>query len=214
MSTMKTRTVIFSVLLLALLSGCVVKSIHPFYKEGDVVYDGSLLGTWTDDDSTRWVISPYTFSKGFMKGDSTDNSYLFELYEDTLDAQRFNVHLFRLDGRMYLDFKPLPGDSQDDFLHMHMIPAHSLALAEKGQDGRWTIGWFNEEWLGKLFNENRVKISHEVVEAGAGEYGDQYILTASTGELQGFIRKYAIPGDAGLCVDEENFLCVTLTKND
>jgi len=211
---MKTRALIWLAALLLILNSCVVKSLHQFYEEEDVVWDESLLGSWVDEDGSRWVIKPFTFPTGLMKEDSTDNSYLVELYEDTLDAQRFNVHLFRLNGRMYLDFKPILGDREDDFLHIHLVPTHSLALVDRDEQGRWAIGWFNEEWLNRLFQENRIKISHEVVKGNPGGGGDQYVLTASTDELQKFIQKYGLPGEKPFCSDEDNFLCVRLTKNE
>jgi hypothetical protein len=53
------------------------------------------------------------------------------------------------------------------------------------------IKWFNEEWLGSLFEQNRIKISHETVKNESGKETDNfYLLTASTDELQKFILKY------------------------
>lgn len=211
---MKTRILIFASLLLFVLSGCIVKSLHQFYQEDDVIYDNTLLGSWLDEDSTLWVIKPYTFAVGFMKGDSIDNSYLVELYEDANEPQKFNAHLFELGGKKYLDFRPLRDDRYDDFLDVHLISAHSLALIEINDQGSLTIGWFNEDWLGKLFEENRVKISHEVVKGESPSEGSEYVLTASTDELQKFILKYGVPGENGLCVDDDNFLCIQLTRNE
>jgi len=52
-----------------------------------------------------------------------------------------------------------------------------------------TIWRFNPDWLEKLFDENRIRISHENV-------GDQIVLTASTEELQKFIAKYSYDQEA------------------
>jgi hypothetical protein len=211
---MKTFSAVVFFLLLSFFSGCVVKSLHPYYHEQDVVFMESLLGSWLDEDSTRWEIKPYIFSKGFMNGDSVDNSYQVELYDEPEEPQRFNAHLFRLNDKLYLDFKPIREDRYDDFLDLHLVSSHSLALLESGEDGSLTIGWFNDEWLDNLFQENRVKISHEVVKGAMGDYGKEYVLTASTDELQKFIRKYGLPGKEGLCIDDDNFLCIHLTKNE
>ena len=211
---MKTSVLVFTILLFTFLSGCVVKSLHQFFQEEDVIYEESLLGSWMDEDSTRWVIKPYVFPKGFMKGDSVDNSYLIELYDDSEEPQKFNAHLFRLNGKMYFDFKPIREDRNEDFLDVHLVSTHSLALVDFAENGEVTIGWFNDEWLSNLFKENRVKISHEVVEGATDNYGREYVLTASTDELQKFILKYGVPGDKGLCVDDDNFLCIHLTKDE
>jgi len=212
---MKTMNVILMILMLVLLNACVVKSLHPFYQDEDVVFDHSLLGSWMDEDSTRWEIDPYTFPKGFMRGDATDNSYLVVLYEEPDRPQRFNVHLFTLNGRIYLDFMPIRDGNDQEFIDVHYIPGHSLALLEKNDDGSLTIGWFNDKWIEELFKENRVKISHELVTGPPGETTEEYILTASTEELQKFIIKYCLPGENGLCVDDDDhFLCLRLNRNE
>ena len=210
---MKTRATVLFTLMVILFSGCVVKSLHQFYQEEDVIYDETLLGSWIDGDSARWVIKQYTFSKGFMKDDSTDNSYLVELYEDDHEPQKFNAHLFKLDGYLYFDFKPVRDDRDEGFIDLHLISAHSLGLVEISDQDNISIGWFEEEWLGKLFEENRVKISHEVINGATGDYGKEYVLTASTDELQKFISKYGKPDENELCKEDENVLCVQLTRD-
>ncbi|HEU4554584.1 MAG TPA: hypothetical protein VFS25_17190, partial [Chitinophaga sp.] len=44
--------------------------------------------------------------------------------------------------------------------------------------------FFNAEQIYKLLNENRIKIKHE-------SFGYYKVITASTGELQKFVEKYA-----------------------
>jgi hypothetical protein len=74
---------------------------------------------------------------------------------------------------------------------LHMIPTHSLAKVTRLVDNEVTIKWFNEEWLRKMFTENRIKISHEMImDPDPGKDEGMYLLTASTEELQGFIKKY------------------------
>ena len=115
---------------------------------------------------------------------------------------------------MYLDFKPMQGDRYDDFLDIHLVATHSLALVEMSGDGQLVIGWFNDQWLETLFRERRVKISHEIVKGANDETGTEYVLTASTDELQKFVLKYGTAGEGGLCADEDNFLCIRLTRNE
>jgi len=146
---MKTRILILAAILALLFNGCIVKSLHQFYDEDEVIFEDALLGTWQDDDKIRWEISPFMFSKGFMKGDSTDNSYLVELYEDSINPVKFNAHLFQVDGKKYLDFVPLREDRYDGLLDMHLVSAHSLAFIDYTESNKLTISWFNEEWLGK-----------------------------------------------------------------
>lgn len=65
-------------ILLFILSGCGVSSIHPLYTEQDVIFDPALLGDWTDKDSK----GTSTFTKS---GDKVYNleiilSYKFKIY--------------------------------------------------------------------------------------------------------------------------------------
>jgi hypothetical protein len=209
---MKTKSIVLIGIMAAMLSGCLVKSLHSFYDESDVIYKPELTGNWLDDDSSKWVISRYSFSKGFLKGDSLDNSYLVEMFEDSARPSRFNVHLFSVNGILYLDFLPLKDDRDQDFYDIHLVPAHSLARVRFDSNDRMSISWFNEEWLNKLFEENRVKISHEVIQTDETGYGKQYVLTASTGELKKFIVKYGNDPDAFSEDDNKNFISLKLTR--
>lgn len=211
---MKTRILIFSVLMILLLNGCIVKSLHRFYHEEDVIYDEAILGTWVDEDYTRWVISQYTFGKGFMQADSTDNSYLVELYEDSLAPVQFNVHMFEVEGKKYLDFMPLRDNGDYGLLDMHLVSTHSLAMVDYDKAGNVTISWFAEEWLSSLFEENRVKIAHEVVKNPGINTDTFFVLTASTNELQKFIKKYGNRETTADCDknDHDHFMCTQLKK--
>jgi hypothetical protein len=209
---MKTRSIIFMGILALAISGCFVKSLHPFFKESDVEFKNELLGTWLDEDSATWRINPYVFAKGFMLGDSTDNSYLMEMFDDTSNISTFNVHLFRLDGKLYLDFAPIRGDRYDEMIDIHMIPAHSIARIDFVSEDEVVIAWFDEDWLKGLFEENRVKIAHEVITTAESNYTKEYVLTASTDELQKFIVKYGSVEDDYLCDDETNILFCTRLK--
>jgi hypothetical protein len=209
---MKTRNVILIGILAIAISSCFVKSLHPFFKESDVEFNSELLGTWLDDDSATWRINPYIFTKGFMLGDSTDNSYLVEMFDDTTNFSTFNVHLFRLDGKLYLDFDPIRGDRYDEMIDIHMIPAHSIARIDFVSDNEVVIAWFNEDWLKGLFEENRVKIAHEVIRTAENSYTKEYVLTASTDELQKFIVKYGSVEDDYLCDEKSEILICTRLK--
>jgi hypothetical protein len=209
---MKTKAIVLIVIMAAMMSGCLVKSLHSFYDESDVIYKPELTGKWLDDDSSKWVISRFSFPKGLFKGDSLDNSYLVEMYEDTVRPSRFNVHLFKVDGILYLDFLPVKEDSDKEFYDIHLVPAHSLARVSFDSNDRMSISWFNEEWLNKLFEENRVKISHEVIQSDETGYGKQYVLTASTGELKKFIVKYGNDPNAFSDDENKNFISLKLNR--
>ena len=75
-------------------------------------------------------------------------------------------------------------------IDIHMIPAHTIARIDFVSEDEVVIAWFNEDWLKDLFEENRVKIDHEVIRTAEENFSKEYVLTASTDELQKFIIKY------------------------
>jgi len=189
-TTMKTKSIILTVLLVITMSSCLVKSLHPFYTDKDIVYKPELLGIWTGNDSARWEIRQHKVFAGFMKDDKPTNCYDI-LFTDKKGTSKFLAHLFSLDKALYLDFY-LPDMEGQDLAVMHMVPAHTLAKVELGKD-QISIKWYNEEWLVKLFNENRIRIAHERIPYDLDEKNTdnfQVVLTAPTADLQKFIIKY------------------------
>jgi hypothetical protein len=66
---------------------------------------------------------------------------------------------------------------------MHLVPTHIFAKVEL-TDQYLILHFFDIEWLEKLIETNRIKISYVELE-------DRYLLTAKTEELQKFITKFA-----------------------
>lgn len=180
---MKKQFLVLAVLLAVLVQSCIVKSLHPFFSEIDVVFKNELLNTWTDQDGNKWKISPVK---------EKPNAYQMTFNKDGKQAV-FMVHLFNLEGNLFLDFLPLASDSEEiDLFNMHLLPSHSVAKVEKMTDQTVVITWFNEEWLRDLFDHNKIKIAHEAIADEKPKDKDDryYILTASTEELRKFLIKY------------------------
>jgi len=180
---MKRTIVVVIVLIAACLQGCIVKSVHPFFNESDVVYQKELEGDWADQDSNRWRIhkNPYK-----------SNSYELHYSKNGREVELLG-HLFKLDNNLYFDMIPVSDNSEELLVFdLHMVPTHSIARVAKLTDKQVIIKWFNEEWLRKMFTENRIKISHELVmdESPTSKDDGFYLLTASTNELQKFVIKY------------------------
>jgi hypothetical protein len=178
------KALILSVFLVAVcFQGCIVKSIHPFYKEKDVVYNKALEGTWHDQDKTEWRIHQNPFKP---------NSYELHCSKKGREVALAG-HLFTLDGQMYLDMIASEDNSEDmPIFDLHLVPTHSIAKIDKLTNVEVVIRWFDEEWLRKMFVENRIKIRHELIvdENATSEDDGMYLLTADTDELQAFIAKY------------------------
>lgn len=189
---MKRTLVLLLMTSLALLQGCIVKSLHPFFTASDIVFKKELINHWTDQDGDHWEIAPVKESKV---------TYELRHYKAGEQPEEiFVAHLFRLDRHLYLDLFPIANDSQaNDFIfNMHLIPAHSIARVVKLSETEVQIRWMNEKWLRSLFTQNKIKISHEVVrDVNVEDDSDfNYVLTASTEELQKFIVKYGDDDDA------------------
>jgi hypothetical protein len=180
---MKKTVIVAIVIMVATLQGCIVKSVHPFFKESDVVYKKQLEGEWTDSDKNHWRIhqNPYK-----------PNSYELHYAKNGREVSLLG-HLFMIDGDMYLDMMPVSDNTEEALVFdLHMVPTHSIARVATLTEKEVIIKWFNEEWLRDMFTNNRIKISHEIILDEDPKSADDglYLLTASTAELQKFVAKY------------------------
>jgi len=185
---MKRLFVIITFLALLTMTGCLVSSLHPFYKQKDKIYDPDMVGTWIDGDSCIWTIQPNTAAEYFMGPDKMDSSYHITYYEEEDKPGLFIGTLFRIKGVNYVDFYPEPNEEHcvNDFTCWHHVPTHTLARVQYNKDSI-LLYWFAEEWLTDLFEQNRIRIKHETIELPDFT---RHLLTASTDELQKFIKKY------------------------
>jgi hypothetical protein len=188
---MKTKNMIITGLLIFLVTGCFVKSLHPFYFEKDLIFKKEFTGNWTGDDSSSWKIEQGSKSDGLFKPEKPDNSYKVT-YTDKKGTAVFTVHLFQLGSRYFFDFYPEEADCSNEMMSSHLIPMHTVARVDL-VSGTLRIQWYNEEWLISLFKQNKIRIAHEKVPSADGKMDEdnfQVVLTASTGDLQKFMLKY------------------------
>ena len=204
---MKKQTLLLATLILFLLQGCIVKSLHPFFNESDVVFKPELLNSWIDDDGNKWVIRQIK-----DKPNAYEMHWLHQGERDVV----FVAHLFQLNNELYLDFMPVEDDRNDTdypMFTLHLMPVHSVARVYALNENEVVIKWFNEKWLKSLFEQNRIKVSHEVIVDTAGKKDDNdktYVLTAATGELQKFLVKY---GDEDAAFDDGNTVSLVLKRD-
>ncbi len=189
---MKAKNILLTGLIIFVLSGCFVKSLHPFYKEDELVFKQELLGTWTGKDSSEWKIEHGTRISGLFKPEVPENAYRIT-YSDKKGTSKFSVHLFKLNNRFFLDFYPLEVEGGTELMNSHLVPMHTVARVDLAS-GKMIIQWFNEEWLIGLFKENKIRIAHEKIpysDDKANNDNFQVVLTASTDDLQKFMLKYS-----------------------
>jgi len=182
---MKTKNITIFAIIAIIASSCLVKSLNPFYKDADLVYDPSFLGKWIDNDSSVWIIESYIF-QGNKSNVDKKQPYKFSFIEKGKEPAVFKVHLFTLGEHLYLDFLPYE-INVPEFTGFHLIPAHSLCRFDMYADSL-NLKWFNETWLDSLIKEGKTDISYLRV-SDKDENGN-IILTASTDELQKFILQF------------------------
>lgn len=187
---MKRRFIYIVLMAMMAMTGCLVSSLHPFYKEKDIYFDPVMTGSWLDGDSCLWVIEANMASTGIMSAQEEDNKYRITYYEEPDQAGIFVGTLFQINGIPYVDFYPDPDEDQcvTDLTSWHEFPTHTLARVQYSKDSI-LLYWFGEDWLNDLLEQNRIRIKHETVDISTGY--SRHVLTASTDELQKFIRKYA-----------------------
>jgi hypothetical protein len=185
---MKRSIFIFTLLALMTLSGCLVSSLHPFFKQKDKFFDPEMVGYWMDGDSCIWTIQPNMYADYFMGPEKRDSSYQITYYEEEDKPGLFIGTLFQIKGVNYVDFYPEPNEEHcvNEFACWHHFPTHTLARVQYNKDSIM-LYWFAEELLTDLFEENRIRIKHETIEL---PNLTRHLLTASTSELQKFIKKY------------------------
>ena len=173
-----------------LLAGC-VPSLHPLYTPKDVVYDPKLVGVWADpnsNDSGTWEFRP-----------AEPNSYTMVFTDKDKKIGSFGVHLVKLDNTLFLDVFPNdPNMPQNGYYQLHLLPVHTFMKVDQIEP-RLKLRFMDVDKFTKRLEKNPALLKHEIIQQGADK---KVVLTASTKELQEFMRKHA--NDEGVFGDASN----------
>ena len=150
--------------------GCVY-SVHPLFGDEELVIRQELLGRWQVDDETFWEFS------------LTDDNRYDVLHVDRGDTTYLEAGLGLVGDTYFLDFAIDNIDKLSDMELFHLFPTHTFAKVSF-RESRIVLEWFATQWLENLIKDKRIRIKHELE-------NKQVLLTASTEELQKFLRKYA-----------------------
>ena len=190
---MKIKTIIILGILSMLVSSCILSSLFPLYKESDLIRDDRIVGSWLTDKQEdhidywtfEWLDTAETGSGWFGPDEwakyNSGKTYRLIATEDSLE-QEFAAHLFELDGSTYIDFYPVDFEVEHGFLSWHMVPVHIFSQIEIDED-KLIFYWFDPDYFADLIEQNKIKISHIDNEG-------EILITASTDELQKFVKKY------------------------
>jgi len=187
---MKVKKILFY-LLAALLGGCVpVLSLHSLYNEENTVFEEKLLGTWLEDPNkpeAAWQ---------FKRIDKTKKEYKLIISDDENKKGSFVAHLVKLEDSLFLDVFPdeFPCDTDDpnktDWLYnvFFLVPAHTFIKIEQIEP-ILKMRIMEPDNVEEMLEKDPKLIKHEIVQ-------DRLVLTASTKELQEFLKAHA--NDEGL----------------
>lgn len=182
---MKAKKILTAAIVTLLFSGCVVYSFYPLYTEKDLFPNDILTGEWfQEDDGTSWSFQHPNIGKKELGVIDSTSYFLVVSDKDSL-ISKFDVHIVKLGGYYFLDFylDDFLGDKKDLTLaDFHIVPVHTFAKLTVNKD-ELIINWFDQDWLEKLIESNKIRIHHEF-------NGDYILLTAKPGELQKFVTKY------------------------
>jgi hypothetical protein len=165
------RIIIISVsLLLAILLGGCVPSLHPLYTTSDLVMDTTIIGTWVNDSGNEeWEFS------------ISDNSSYGLFYTEEKSPAHFQAYLIKLDTLLLMDTYP-DQDIDNDFFKLHLVPAHIFGRIWITQD-TLRMAMLDSDWLQKMIAKNKIKIANEALDGGI-------VLTAPTADLQKLMQTY------------------------
>jgi len=162
--------------LAAVLTGCLVTSVCPFYTQKDLAFDAGVVGHWTN---TKEAGEHWTFEK------EGDKAYQLTYTSDGKTSV-VQAHLFKLGGQSFLDlFTPeIKDDTQPP-----PIPSHFLLRAEQ-LSPTVKLAPLNYDWLKELLAKNPKALRHHLIASGDKPEDSRLVLTADTTELQQFILKH------------------------
>lgn len=169
--------------LLGFLAGCFPPtSLRSFHLDDQVFFDESLLGAWASSDSTSmyWV---------FERHGEDAYTMMVPLDDDPDDPKLHSIgHLFRLGDATLLNVEPNWGALTRSLSPYPVLRGHTLLLLEWGAKSL-KIGILDIDWWKNRLKRNPRSLPHEWIEPYGEDTEESLVLTATTKELQTFLRK-------------------------
>lgn len=214
-----TKSILVFCALALMMSSCVF-SLFPIYTPETLVYDESLLGTYTNNEVTMEVLpgelttmtdvktkkfeGEITMTTTPSNNDSPEEvemhkkkaGYILKITTED-DNHFYKAHLVKIADQFYLNLFPQPINEKlsakgvDPYAD-NLYPVHTFLKVEYNQKELRLIN-FNLERLNEMFKKNLIRLRHEIVYDMLNsdrESGD-VIITAKPEEIQKFIATYA-----------------------
>ncbi len=169
---MKVYSWLVSIVVLVVLIGCEVDSFHPLYTEKDLIFNPSLVGTWSEKNSKNSKVK-WIFTKGNGKG------YNFVAVDGSGEREEYIVHLVKVEGRMFIDIFPEPFEDSCQRLHT-IVQVDQI-------EPTLQINILDHNWVEEFLHLHPDAIRHVKEDT---DFLPNIILTAKPKELQAFLLKH------------------------
>jgi hypothetical protein len=179
---MKKANCVLAFLVVGILAGCYVPSIHPLYTKQDLIFNPALVGQWVEAEKgkSQWV---------FVQKE--DKAYGLRITQEDKKVYVFTAYLLKVGDYHYLDLFPdTEDDTNDSFLLKSMLPVHTF-IRIKQLTPTLEVEVMNSDWLAKMLKESPELIKHEKMPVGEKDKEEYLtVLTAQPKELQAFLVKH------------------------
>ncbi len=176
----KLRPMAFLLALAVFTSGCMVRSVYPWLKKENFIFEENLLGGWVGTGDRGDVAM--TFVRG------ADGSYDVQ-YSDKENRGAFEGNLAKFGSDYYLDFRPkteAPG-----LEGLLLFPTHSAARLEIGED-TLIVHPLN---YGAFTAAAKLDRLRDLQYAWGDKKEDELVIVSGTGDMQRFLISLAHNSD-------------------
>ena len=160
-------------------------SVHKLYASDDVVFEPSLLGTWTMPPSPGTEeVAQFQFSNGVRDGYTITMTYQ-EYPGAKTESYCFSAQLVKLHGRLFIDVVPTSSRVNDqDSDGPAGIPGHFFGRISIAGDVL-KMSFLDDDWVANHIKARDIYIDSE-------EEGEKsVVLTAPTADLQKLVIDHA-----------------------
>ncbi len=178
------RTILFAVAILAIavLNGCVVHSIEPFFTpDNKIEMPEAIIGEWQPmtlegDDVSGKDLNSWKFSSGSIL-----------CYDETNLSGEIDIAFFKVNNELFCDTLAGSPDStvMNQYWIYHLYPFHILFKVIP-EDDTLTFIPLNRAWMEEKIKSGEINVSF--VESKSDNYR---LFIASSERWEGFIKKYA-----------------------
>lgn len=171
-------------LTILLMQSCLVPSFYPLYEIDDVVEVEAFEGEWLSS-SFYWTISKAEKKSYRLIYRECDDPVNYPKQYAVCSMAEFRMNLIELDGSYYADFYPINYmNTENQLLNNHLKAFHTFARMSIDETGNLKIEFLNREWLEDLLEKDPNAIDYVTAD-------EDIVLTATTKEIQAFVKKHA-----------------------